>query len=81
MKFKNSSTGDNLKYLWDFGDGTTSSDFEPIHVFASERSYTIKLKVYDGTGCEDNMVKNSFVRIKIYTSIFQHHQPIKLALI
>lgn len=64
IKFKNSSTGDNLKYLWDFGDGTTSSDFEPIHVFASERSYTIKLKVYDGTGCEDNMVKNSFVRIK-----------------
>jgi gliding motility-associated-like protein len=64
ITFNNLSTGNNLQYLWDFGDGTTSTDSMPVHAFSGERSYTIKLKVSDGSGCEDLVVKNSFVRIK-----------------
>ncbi|MFN8283382.1 MAG: PKD domain-containing protein [Chitinophagales bacterium] len=64
ITFNNLSTGNNLKFLWDFGDGTTSTDSTPTHVFADERNYDIKLKAYDGTGCEDNKTKNAFVRIK-----------------
>ena len=31
-------------YLWDFGDGTSSSDFEPRKVYARSGEYTVTLK-------------------------------------
>lgn len=31
--------------LWDFGDGTTSTDVNPSHTFASNTTYTVKLTV------------------------------------
>ncbi|BDX36890.1 hypothetical protein CYCD_02450 [Tenuifilaceae bacterium CYCD] len=32
-------------YLWEFGDGTTSTDREPIHTFTEPGYYTVKLTV------------------------------------
>jgi len=32
-------------YEWDFGDGITSNEFEPIHVFTEPGYYNVKLKV------------------------------------
>ena len=34
---------DPLSYLWDFGDGTTSTDMSPIKVYANPGTYTVKL--------------------------------------
>ncbi|MEN8957964.1 MAG: PKD domain-containing protein, partial [Flavobacteriales bacterium] len=48
--FSNASTNGNA-YLWDFGDGTTSSDFAPTHFYGAAGNYTAKLLVYDSTGC------------------------------
>ncbi len=40
---------DPLTYRWDFGDGTTSSDPRPVHVFASNvADATVRLTVSDG---------------------------------
>jgi gliding motility-associated-like protein len=36
------NTGD-IEYLWLFGDGSTSTDFEPPHSFAATGVYTVKL--------------------------------------
>jgi parallel beta-helix repeat protein len=33
------------EYLWNFGDGTTSSEFEPTHQYTENGTYTIKLTV------------------------------------
>jgi len=33
--FYNKSGGDHLKYSWDFGDGTTSTEENPVHGYAS----------------------------------------------
>lgn len=30
-------------YLWDFGDGTTDTTTNPVHVYATNNSYTVKL--------------------------------------
>ena len=38
-----SKFGEN--YVWDFGDGTFSSEFEPVHVFTAPGYYNVKLKV------------------------------------
>ncbi len=32
-------------YLWDFGDGTTSSAFNPIHTYATSGNYTVVLSI------------------------------------
>jgi gliding motility-associated-like protein len=64
IKFINKSTPNANTYLWDFGDGTTSTDAAPSHIYSEEKNYTITLKVTDGTGCESTLIKPNFVRIK-----------------
>ncbi len=49
----NLSSGFNLNYLWDFGDGTTSTTPYPFHQYTSNGNYQICLTVSDGTGCTD----------------------------
>lgn len=39
-------------YYWDFGDGYTSTEFEPIHQYAQNGNYTLKLKV-ENTFCDE----------------------------
>lgn len=43
---------DSLVYLWDFGDGTTSDEENPIHTFTATAQYTftVSLDVTDDTG-------------------------------
>lgn len=40
-----------VAYHWDFGDGTTSSAFEPSHVYVQPGSYTVTLLVYNECFC------------------------------
>ena len=42
FQFANLSIGATT-YSWDFGDGTTSSEFEPIHIFPAEGTFTVTL--------------------------------------
>lgn len=49
--FTNSSTdedNDPLSYSWNFGDGSTSTEKNPVHTYASNGSYTVVLTVSDG---------------------------------
>lgn len=41
-------------YLWDFGDGQTSTEQNPIHVYADGGYYTATLTVTGGTGSASN---------------------------
>ena len=42
--------GDTLTYAWEFGDGGTSTEQNPSHVYAAIGSYTAKVTVSDGKG-------------------------------
>ncbi len=42
--------GDNLIYEWDFGDGNTSNETNPNHLFAEVGEYDVVLKVTDTLG-------------------------------
>ncbi|MBK7340702.1 MAG: PKD domain-containing protein [Saprospiraceae bacterium] len=37
------------KVFWDFGDGTTSNDLQPVHVYSKEGIYKVKLVMVFGT--------------------------------
>jgi PKD repeat protein len=48
--FTNSSTtGAGISYLWEFGDGTTSTSYSPSHQYATSGSYIVRLRVSDGS--------------------------------
>ena len=51
IRFRNNSVYGHT-YLWEFGDGNTSSDPEPYHVFESAGVYNVKLTVTGFGGTE-----------------------------
>ncbi len=48
--FTNASTGSGLTYDWDFGDGSVSTDENPVHTYSSINQYTVTLTVTDSCG-------------------------------
>ncbi len=56
FKFKNTSTSSGaITYLWDFGDGGTSTQFEPQHTYSALGTYTVKLITFGAAGCKDSV--------------------------
>lgn len=49
VKFDN-YTRNASRYEWDFGDGTTSTEKNPEHVYQQAGDYLVKLKVFNGIG-------------------------------
>ncbi|PUB87902.1 MAG: cytochrome C [gamma proteobacterium symbiont of Ctena orbiculata] len=51
-----SSTGssdpenDTLSYLWDFGDGNSSTEADPVHAYGNAGNYNVSLTVTDADG-------------------------------
>ena len=58
---------DTLKfYLWQFGDGDTSTQDDPTHQYPAGNTYTVKLIVADSNGCVDSSEQSldlTFVRL------------------
>ncbi|MBL4705833.1 MAG: gliding motility-associated C-terminal domain-containing protein, partial [Flavobacteriales bacterium] len=51
-----STTGSGITYSWTFGDGDSSSIFEPSHTYTNEGIYDIILFVSDGLCTDSTMV-------------------------
>ena len=45
------ANGTIIAWSWDFGDGTTSTDQNPIHTFATSGSYNVCLEITSDNGC------------------------------
>ena len=50
----NNNSPNNLTFLWDFGDGNTSTQQMPVHTYADTGRYIIKLVINAGTACSDS---------------------------
>ena len=48
-----SSGAGTVNYLWDFGDGSTSTAPYPTHTYATSGPFLICLTISDGIGCSD----------------------------
>ncbi len=53
VNFPNTSTNMPQTWLWDFGDGNTSTDYSPMHTFTISGTYVVNLTVTNTLG-EDN---------------------------
>ena len=58
FSFTNFSAGIGNTYLWQFGDGTTSTAINAIKTYLNIGSYTVKLIVTNINGCKDSITQD-----------------------
>ena len=67
VSFTNTSVG-ATEFSWDFGDGNTSTDENPVHTYADKGVYTVKLEA--SNSCSDDDVTES-VEVNYGASVFE----------
>jgi hypothetical protein len=60
IQFSNSTTTVNAEFLWNFGDGQTSDEQNPIHIYTIAGSYTVTLTI-NTPGCPSVSVSELIV--------------------
>lgn len=63
VRFQNFSSGRAIRFLWDFGDGVTSTEENPIHIFLAEGLYSVKLNMITDLGATGVATKDGYVRV------------------
>ncbi len=53
-------------WLWDFGDGTTSSLQNPTHTYTTTGTFSVSLVVTDIHGCGDDTVYSNLITVSNY---------------
>jgi PKD repeat protein len=51
------------KWLWNFGDGSISSEFEPRHTYRAPGIYTVSLTAWDEYGNEYSAIKIDYIYV------------------
>ncbi|MCB0523638.1 MAG: PKD domain-containing protein, partial [Saprospiraceae bacterium] len=49
---QNTSSGTNF-YVWDFGDGSFSTEYSPVHIYEEAGVYTLTMEMTDLFGCQN----------------------------
>ena len=57
----NELNGPLIRCFWDFGDGTTSTEKNPIHTYVKEGSYSVELVVVSVLGGQGIVTKNNYI--------------------
>lgn len=52
VNFTSESSGNPSAYLWEFGDGNTSTDANPTHTYASDNTYEVCLTITNECGTD-----------------------------
>ena len=52
INFENNSTGSDLFYVWEFGDGNFSTEEEPAHVYDLPGTYLVEFEIENDCGFE-----------------------------
>ena len=62
-QFRNLSTG-AVSYIWNFGDGSTSSESDPLYQFISTGTFKVCLQAINPAGCIDTFCLDVAAKIK-----------------
>jgi gliding motility-associated-like protein len=68
ISFTNAGSED-VNYLWDFGDGTTSSEKNPVYQYQSVGNYAVRLKAWSGN-CQSEASVNVQIKDFLAPNIF-----------
>ncbi len=62
VQFTDLSIGPPTSYAWDFGDGGTSTEANPSHVYSAGGTYTVKLTVKNSGGSH-TMTRENYISV------------------
>ncbi len=84
VNFSSLSTGANLTYQWNFGDGNTSTGATPTHTYAQAGSYSVSLIITSESGCIDTVTKPNYISVQSPKALFSASdsficQPIQIS--
>lgn len=63
IRFQNLSNKLGFRFLWDFGDGTTSTEPSPIHIYENEGLYNVKLTMVSSMGTVGMLEKRNLISV------------------
>lgn len=63
VPFKDASAG-AVQWFWDFGDGQTSGEQNPVHTYNSFGDFNVVLIVTNASGCSDTIRRDAFIKIR-----------------
>jgi PGF-pre-PGF domain-containing protein len=63
VQFTDTSSRGPTSWLWNFGDGTTSTAMDPVHTYSAAGDYTVSLTVSNNHG-SDSMTKTSYIHVR-----------------
>lgn len=57
------NSGSWFSYLWDFGDGNTSTITNPVHVYTTTGYHTVVVTAYDDQGSSETVMMRAWIRV------------------
>lgn len=63
VRFQNFSGGPPIRFLWDFGDGTTVVDVNPTHTYQEEGVYTVRMEMISSLGGRGIVTKTDYITV------------------
>ncbi|WOX55518.1 DUF3344 domain-containing protein [Methanoculleus palmolei] len=64
VRFTDASTGNATAWAWDFGDGETSTDQNPIHAYLTAGTYTVTQTVTNADG-SNSTAKTDYITVTL----------------
>jgi len=61
ISFMPSDTSNVTSYHWNFGDGTTSDEIFPTHLYTNSGYYDVSLNLVDNHGCDSTLTVNNYI--------------------
>lgn len=75
ITFTDLSTHSPTSWLWDFGDGSTSTSQNPSHLFAIEGTYDVSLIASNACGSSLERIKRDLITSTYVPAIFENDDP------
>ncbi len=71
VQFTNTSNRMDLKWMWYFGDGDTSTSPDPYHIYVFPGYYSVELVGTDSSGCVGSRIYVDLIQVKGPIGLFQ----------
>ena len=57
------ATGPIVQYVWNFGDGTTTTDQNPVHLYSAPGWYEVSLSATTDSGCTTTLIRPNALQV------------------
>ncbi|MCK9593511.1 MAG: PKD domain-containing protein [Methanoregula sp.] len=79
VRFHDFSSGSPSTWLWDFGDGSTSTEKDPVHTYTKEGNYTTSLYITNAFG-SNSLIRSEHIHVGNPVSPISIEQPVVVPL-